>query len=232
MRLSLVAVLAGLSASASAFERSPVLAELFTSQSCSSCPPAEALFSELAERDDLVVLEWHVDYWNRLVHGGDGRWQDPFSDPAFTERQRRYNQNIRKTRRVYTPQAVVAGELEAVGSRPRDVGALIRRAPRPEGSLTVEATGEGFSVRAESEEPAELWLVRFDRRQSTDVLGGENKGRTLASRHVVRSFELLSEASSERTATAEKPGRGEGCAVLLQKPGQGEVLGARYCQSR
>jgi len=70
------------------------VAELFTSQSCSSCPPAEALFSDLAEREDLLTLEWHVDYWDTLIHGGS-KWKDPYSDKAFTNRQRTYNRSFR-----------------------------------------------------------------------------------------------------------------------------------------
>ena len=78
-----------------------VVAELFTSQSCSSCPPAEALFSELAEEENLLTMEWHVDYWDTLIHGGS-KWKDRYSSAEFTDRQRSYNAEIRRTRGVYT----------------------------------------------------------------------------------------------------------------------------------
>ena len=93
------------------------VAELFTSQSCSSCPPAESLFAELAERSDLIVLEWHVDYWDSLVHGRAGSWKDPYSNPDWTLRQRRYNRALRGQSGAYTPQAVIDGRFETIGSR-------------------------------------------------------------------------------------------------------------------
>ena len=74
----------------------PIVVELFTSQSCYSCPPAEAYLGELAKRDDIIALEHHVDYWDQLVYGSAGRWKDTFSSPEATERQQRYN------RRIYT----------------------------------------------------------------------------------------------------------------------------------
>lgn len=94
----------------------PVSVELFTSQGCYSCPPAEADLGKLAKRSDVVALEWHVDYWDDLVYGGAGKWKDPFSSPEVTARQRDYNDSIRGQRRVYMPQMIVAGVREAVGS--------------------------------------------------------------------------------------------------------------------
>ena len=85
-----------------------VVAELFTSQSCSSCPPAEALFSELADQDNLLTIEWHVDYWDTLIHGGS-KWKDRYSEKEYTARQRDYNASLRGTRGVYTPQAIING---------------------------------------------------------------------------------------------------------------------------
>lgn len=97
-----------------------VVAELFTSQGCSSCPAAEKLFTKLAKNDNLLTMEWHVDYWDDLVHHGS-RWKDPYSDREFTRRQRSYNRSIRGTNAGYTPQAVVNGHFEGVGSRPGTV---------------------------------------------------------------------------------------------------------------
>ena len=94
-----------------------VVVELFTSQGCYSCPPAEKFLGDLAEQETVIALDFHVDYWDNLVHGADGKWKDPFSRPAYTQRQRVYNQRIRGTGNVYTPQMVIDGRLEAVGSR-------------------------------------------------------------------------------------------------------------------
>ncbi len=95
--------------------------ELFTSQSCYSCPPAEAYLGELSEEENILALEYHVDYWDRLNYGCYGRWKDVFSTPEMTERQRQYNVKIRNTGNVYTPQMVIDGRTEAVGSRRREV---------------------------------------------------------------------------------------------------------------
>ena len=86
-----------------------VVVELFTSQGCYSCPPAEKFLGDLSEQKSVIALEFHVDYWDDLVHGGDGKWKDPLSKPAYTQRQRIYNQRIRGTGNVYTPLMVIDG---------------------------------------------------------------------------------------------------------------------------
>ena len=131
---------------ASGAANSPVVAELFTSQSCSSCPPAEKLFAELAERPDLIVLEWHVDYWDRLVHGRAGAWKDPYSSADYTKRQRQYNRTLRGTTGVYTPQAVVNGRYETVGNRPGEVSKLLSAAPHATAALEVSVREDGLQA--------------------------------------------------------------------------------------
>jgi len=103
----------------------PVVVEMFLSQSCRLCPPAADYVAELARRPGVVALAWHIDYWNMLSNRNYGRWEDPFSRAAFTERQRRYNQTIRSRDTVFTPQAVINGEESAVGSKRDQVEALI-----------------------------------------------------------------------------------------------------------
>ena len=105
-------------ATAAAAEEVPTVVELFTSQGCYSCPPAEAFLGELAKRSDVVALEFHVDYWDDLVYGSAGQWKDPFSDPAYTRRQQVYARGI-PGGRVYTPQIVVDGRLEDGRQPPR-----------------------------------------------------------------------------------------------------------------
>lgn len=207
----------------------PLLAELFTSQGCSSCPPAERLFASLAHDPDYVTIEWHVDYWDDLVHGGS-RWQDPFSKPEFTERQRAYNSALTGKRNVYTPQGVLAGSREFVGSRPAEFAFARPLAAAPtarlkvaDGAVTVSGKGAG-----------EVWFVRLQSQQSTEVKGGENKGKQLAGRNIGRELKRLGSWSG-KTASYKIPAlkTGETCALFVQPLSKDDeplpVLGAAYC---
>jgi hypothetical protein len=167
----------------------PTVVELFTSEGCSSCPPADALLAELAGRPDVLALSFHVDYWDRLG------WKDPFSSRAATDRQNRYA-TLLALPTVYTPQIVVDGKWEAVGSDRADVEhalELARRDP-PEVPVTLAldhgqaqiAVGPGSAGVA-----ASVLLIGFDRRHVTAVKRGENSGRTLAHVDVVRGLEEI-----------------------------------------
>ncbi len=212
--------------------------ELFTSQSCYSCPPAEAYLGELVERDDVIGLEFHVDYWDDLVYGSAGRWKDVFSSPAHTERQRLYNRNIRDTAQVYTPQMVIDGRAEAAGTRRGAVDATIdaqARNPRPRLDVTIANTADGglaITIDGPLKVPAAVWLARFERAHVTRVKAGENKGKTLTNHHVVTRMERIGTWSGS-AMTATVPGvslaAGEGCAVLVQNEAQGPILGAAAC---
>src|SRR5246127_3918229 len=109
----------------------PPLVELFTSEGCSSCPPADALLAELAGRPDVLALSFHVDYWDRLG------WRDPFSSPAATERQQRYAELLRLAT-VYTPQIVIDGKRQAVGSNRGEVERALNSARRSHEGVPVE----------------------------------------------------------------------------------------------
>lgn len=230
------ATLAALLISAAPAAAEPTVVELFTSQSCYSCPPAEAYLGELAERADVVALEWHVDYWDNLIYGFAGRWQDVFSDPAHTERQRVYNLQIRGIANVYTPQMVIDGRLEAVGSRTGEVDAAIAEAGRTadQASLSVARAADAFiavAVDGRTDAPASVWLVHLLDHRVTEVEGGENNGRTLTNHNVVVGAERLgpwSGGTAEFTA-ALPSGTADRCAVLVQADGQGPILAAAYC---
>ncbi len=216
----------------------PVVVELFSSQSCYSCPPAEAFLVELAEEPDLIALEWHVDYWDRLVYGAAGAWRDPFSSRAHTNRQRRYNANITGRPRAYTPQMVVAGAQEAVGSNRAAVRSLIDAAQAAQATVAIvpEAGDQGpaLGVTVSGGPAAEVWLARFRDRVVTEVPRGENHGKTLANVHVVQSFERLGrhrekDADAGSRFVIDAPAEGDGCAVVVQAPHQGPIYGAAYC---
>jgi len=206
----------------------PIVVELFTSQSCSSCPPAEAYFRELAARPGLIALEWHVDYWNDLRHGDAGRWHDPFSSPAYTERQRTYNERLRGSPGGYTPQAVVAGRAETTGSNRKTIEGLIVEAGKTRPAATITATRDGnirFSVTG-APKNAQALLVTYRLAATTAVKGGENQGRTLDSAHLVTGAKKL---GSGPTFSTPLPASGEGCALLLSEPGLGRILAAAAC---
>ena len=205
-----------------------VVAELFTSQSCSSCPPAEALFSELAEEENLLTMEWHVDYWDTLIHGGS-KWKDRYSSAEFTDRQRSYNAEIRRTRGVYTPQAIINGQLEDAGNRPSSVGRMIAKAP--ELYIPVEIDNNTVKIGG-SDAAVDVLFVRLLKEHETDVKGGENKGRKLAGKNIVLEAKVLGQTGANSTEyKIPSVGQGETCAVLLQNLGGkiGPVLGAAKC---
>jgi len=205
-----------------------VVAELFTSQSCSSCPPAEALFSQLAERENLLTMEWHVDYWDRLVHGGS-KWKDVYSNKAYTARQRSYNASLRGTRGVYTPQAIINGDYEGVGNRRGEVADLISFAK--DFSLPVNIKDGTVTVGANTES-VEVLFVRLLKQHETNVKGGENKGRKLSGKNIVLEAEILGQTRNKPIEfKLPKVGEGETCAILVQSLSRdvGPVLGAAKC---
>ncbi len=211
--------------------------ELFTSQGCYSCPPAEAYLSDLvAERRDVLALEFHVDYWDNLVYGAAGRWRDPFSDPSFTLRQRRYNEQPLKGRRgVYTPQMIVNGKHAAVGSNRGRVGALLEQdAPDKPLDVVVERAGsQGMRITVAGPQAADagIWLARFDRKHETSVTAGENKGKTLVSSNVVRELHKIGDWRGQRVSLPVDItlGSNQSCAVLVQSANLGPILGVARC---
>ena len=217
---------------------SPVVAELFTSQSCSSCPSAEKLFAELADRSDLIVLEWHVDYWDRLVHGRAGAWKDPYSNKDNTARQRQYNRALRNMAGVYTPQAVINGRSETVGNQANDIAQLLEAAryataridiSRDDGRLNVSISAFGSDLRRS----AAITRLTLLPEQTTSVPRGENRGAILTSRNVVIATELIGLYTGARTSISiAAPRVGETCAVIIQEKQGGRlgpILGASYC---
>jgi len=218
--------------------QSPTVVELFTSQGCYSCPPAEAYLGKLSKRPDVVALEFHVDYWDDLVYGSAGKWKDPFSAPEHTRRQRLYNVEIRGKAGVYTPQMVIGGNLETVGSQENRVEKAISlmagEVPSPL-SVRVENGNAGtLNVRivGRSAETAGIWIVRFHRNVKTRVRSGENKGKSLTSHNIVTNLQKIGEWQGEPlsiSVTDSVVDTNQGCAILVQKVPPGPILGAAYC---
>lgn len=215
---------------AAAEEPSPVVVELYTSQGCNSCPPADVFHGELARQPGIVALGFHVDYWNYLG------WHDPFSSKTFTYRQKEYGMSFRQTG-VYTPQMVIQGRRGEVGSDRRLVMQWIAEArkAKPTATVLLEKLGDNrlrATVTAAADgRGAEIWLALFDRQHTTKIPRGENEGMTLTNFHVVREWKKLGEVGAEKTelslmAAGEKGEKRDGAAVIVQLPKAGRILGA------
>ena len=215
----------------------PIVLELFTSQSCYSCPPAEAYLGELAEKDNIIALEFHVDYWNDLVHGGDGRWRDVHSSPAYTARQRAYAARLPEGQ-VYTPQMVIDGQSFAVGSRRGNVTKRMRQARQGNHRrLSVEVSQSkpasyNISVAGDHNGPAAVWLVRFTKAVTTRIRAGENRGKSLTNHNIVTEVKRIGEWRGKALTLGVNDyvlKTGEGCAILVQDQAAGPIFGAASC---
>lgn len=196
--------------------------ELFTSQSCSSCPPADALLAALAAtRPDVLALDFHVDYWDHLG------WKDPFSSPRATRRQEAYA--ARLGTETYTPELVIDGARAVVGSDRRAVEAALAAPPPNAAALRVARTQGGLAIAVDrGSGRGRVLLVGFDPRHETPVAGGENAGRRLTEVNVVRAFGEIGTWSGAPAAFSAPVPAGERCAVVIQAT-SGAVLGSAEC---
>ena len=196
-----------------------VVLELFTSQGCSSCPPADALLGELARRPGVVALAWHVDYWDRPG------WRDPYSSHLATERQRAYADIL--DAEVYTPALVIDGVRMVVGSARQAVSASIAASAPPALDVTLLRTPAGMTALVgRAPAPVSALLVTFEPEHVTQIGGGENGGRRLREFNIVRTATALASwDGAPRTLQAPAPPAGLGAALLVQG-GDLHVLGA------
>jgi hypothetical protein len=205
----------------------PVVVELFTSQGCSACPPADAMIAALAGRDDVLALSLHVDYWNYLG------WEDTFSQAVFTQRQYGYSHAAHSTV-VYTPQLIIGGSHPVMPDRAMDVADYIaahRDAPDPV-ALTVAPTAAGFAVEVRWAEAAPapdmiVQLVAYSPRETVEIKRGENAGRTAEYHNVAMHWQVVAEWNGARPFSAEITPRADlSHAVIVQTAGHGPILGA------
>ena len=226
--LALLALtLAATVAAAPAGARDLTVVELFTSQGCSSCPPADALLTELAGRDDVLALSVHVDYWDYIG------WKDPFGTAAGTERQRAYARRF-GLGYVYTPQMVVQGRAQMTGSdRDGVLTAIARDQAMPHMKVAIRGDAAGATAMLPAHdggEAADVWAAAFDRSHSTRVELGENGGRTLAHSNVLRDIKRIGvwngRAAELPLPMAELAAGRDAVAVLVQSQSTGAILGA------
>jgi hypothetical protein len=207
-----------------------IVVELFTSQGCSSCPPADALAGELAKRDDVLPLSFHVDYWDYLG------WKDPFSGAENTNRQRDYRGKF-GLRYVYTPQMVIGGAREAVGShRGKVLRAIEQVRSRPQVPMTIGHPDKKTALVtiAAGRPPAgaaTVWLFAYDKSHTTEIQRGENGGVQLTNTNVVRAIRPIGKWNGKKTEisvpiTMLGIENQDGCAIVVQDRKTGAILGA------
>lgn len=206
----MVASLATLAAPAARAATGPVVLELFTSQSCSSCPPADALLGKLAQRPEVIALAWHVDYWNNLG------WLDKYSSKQATARQQAYARQLGSE--VFTPALIVNGANVVVGSDRSAVERAIRTAAPLPVPVTLNRTGTSTTVNVGAATSGLRALrILYDPEHSTDVRGGENEGAQLHEYHTVRQIDVLGQwDGAPRSFTAPLAGSGQGQVILVQ----------------
>jgi hypothetical protein len=198
--------------------------ELYTSEGCSSCPPADAYLGELAQREGVLALSFHVDYWDDLG------WRDASALPSLTSRQEAYARRF-QLHSVFTPQIVVDGRESFVGTDRRGIESSLA-SPSLRHSLTLSVeNGElviGVSP-SEASEREEVVLIPFRQHIEAKVLRGENHGRTLEESNVVRELRILGRTSGQlqqwHIRVDALPRDATDVAVLIQRPGQGEIVG-------
>ncbi|MDE0309835.1 MAG: DUF1223 domain-containing protein [Acidiferrobacterales bacterium] len=218
--------------------------ELFTSQSCYSCPPAEKLLGEIIdENDEILGLEFHVDYWDNLVYGSAGKWRDPYSSAEYSKRQRDYNRLRLKGRKgVYTPQMIVNGRHAFVGSKISKANQHIKRESDLVLDLDAVVSESGdlvVSVKGEHDTRANVWLVIYEMKHVTEVPSGENKGKTLENFNVVRDLKSIGKWRGMPVEYETEVGvldENQHCAVIVQqydsflRSVSGPIIGAAICK--
>jgi hypothetical protein len=209
--------------------KTPVVVELFTSQGCDTCPPADAVLAQIADRKDVIALSLPVTYWDMLG------WKDTLATDANTRRQKAYAGAMGHGA-VYTPQMIIDGTTDMVGNRAQAVDAAIaaREASNDPVHVTLHATAGEVHIAigaASGEQDATIWLFRILSKATVKVGAGENNGRTLTYRNIVRDVKSIGlwkgQAVSIDLPRADPAApQHDAIAVVVQQGGYGRVLGA------
>jgi hypothetical protein len=201
----------------------PTVVELYQSQGCSSCPPAIANINAIADRPDVLALTFAVTYWDQLG------WKDTFARPEFTERQWAFaHANGRGG--VATPQTIVNGRVFTNGGDRKALTTAIRAADRGTSGPTIHATAGKVTISGSgANQPATVWLVRYDPRVvNVPIRAGENSGRTIAHRNVVRSLSAIGKWTGREAVLRlpAVPGGALRSAILVQSGTAGPIIAA------
>lgn len=206
----------------------PIVVELFTSEGCSSCPPADAYMGELVRQKDVLALTFHVDYWDYIG------WKDRFADPAYTQRQR-YYASVFGSHTVYTPQMVVGGALDVVGSDKEGVGQALNvaRARLTTYEISLEKRGDAYYAilpEAPISGAANIWAIAYESQDASQADAGENAGRHLPSFNIARNLKLIGQWNGQQTEFAipalAKDKVPDGIAILANLNQSGQIVAA------
>ncbi len=202
-----------------------VVVELFTSQGCSSCPPADKLLGELAKRDDVIALSLHVDYWDYLG------WKDQFANPAFTQRQRGYAAHSGSSM-IYTPQMIVGGVDSVVGTRSMELADAINKhlSQKPSVQMEAKRSGNVITVRAETKSQRRMvvQLVQYSPKETVSIKRGELAGHQLTYHNVVRGWTKIADWDGNTPLSFDTKTASDTPAVIIIQDGiSGPILAAQ-----
>lgn len=205
---------------------SGVVVELYTSQGCSSCPPADAYLSELAQESGVIALALHVDYWDYIG------WADKFGNPKFTDRQKAYA-HAGGSSTIYTPQMIVGGVDRVEGSNPNKVEGNIRRHQMAEPGVVLQLMRKGGTLiitataKVVLSEPLVVQLVRYHPEATVNIEYGENAGQTITYHNIVTAWTRVGEWPGTEDFRLTVPVQGsDPVVVILQQPGPGLIMAA------
>ena len=202
----------------------PVVVELFTSQGCSSCPPADEMLSKLEGRDDVIAIALHVDYWDYIG------WKDKFGHADHVKRQRAYATAAGR-RTIYTPEMVVQGQTDIVGAKPMALSKAIAEHARDPKlvDLAVTRQGDTLSIAASAgrTQDMDVHMLRILPEQDVKITRGENRGRTITYTHVAQGLKTLAQWDGRSDLSVETTVKGDDATVvIIQTAGSGPILAA------
>ncbi len=205
-------------------QQEAVVVELYTSQGCASCPPADAFLAQLAGMEGVIALALHVDYWDYIG------WKDQFAQPEFTQRQQAYAVAAGE-RSIYTPQIIIGGVEAVVGVNTVDVMMRLQaQAALPARAFVdLARSGDQLVIEATTTAPGliDVYLVRFKPEETVDIEQGENAGHTIRYVNIVTSWELLDHWAGDGPLRLEVAYEGaDHGVVILQEQGPGAILAA------
>jgi hypothetical protein len=222
----LAAASLAISAGVAQADDAPVVVELFTSQGCASCPAADVVLAELGQMDNVIPLALHVDYWDYIG------WKDDFADPAFTKRQKGYARAAGR-RSIYTPQMMIGGVYDVVGSRTmKVVDAIHHLADKPARARLSLSRGDDGQIKIHAEPlgtlpEAIVQMVRYTPESRVNILEGENAGQAITYTHIAHGWQVLGVWDGQAPLEMEVSVEGEDpIVVLLQEKDYGPIFAA------